>query len=338
MNFNSDSFSEEEVQFQIDDIILTGTLSIPQKVGKTPAVILLSGYGPCPRDYEERGLKKFHIISSYLASNGIAVLRYDDRGAGNSSPVDWHQYTFYDLADEVLTALRFLQTHKDIDSSRIGLLGHSLGAAIAPIVAFQSEEIAFIILLGGHGLIGSKTGKITRKSLGQLIGETEEEAEEGANFVQSIYRNLLSENKWEEIQSVILEKMTLKFNRLSEDKQTMYKTVENYLNSSYEGFLFAYGNSPMFRSFLQYDPRSSLSKTSCPVLLLFGEIDVLHPPDHHKDAMLNALKTGGNNDITVEVFSQTDHEFTTVDSRKKKEFIPTLLPIILDWIERTYIE
>ncbi|UCG00357.1 MAG: hypothetical protein JSW11_11980 [Candidatus Heimdallarchaeota archaeon] len=101
-------FSEEEVNFQVDDITLTGTLSIPQKTGKFQAVILLSGYGLCLRDYEERGLKKFRIISSYLANHGIAVLRYDDRGTGNSSPVDWSQFTFYDLADEAIAAVKSL--------------------------------------------------------------------------------------------------------------------------------------------------------------------------------------------------------------------------------------
>ena len=82
MKSNSPLFFEEDVQFQVDDITLAGTLSIPKKTGKSPAVILLSGYGPCTRDFEEKGLKKFRIISSYLANNGIAVLRYDDRGAG----------------------------------------------------------------------------------------------------------------------------------------------------------------------------------------------------------------------------------------------------------------
>lgn len=97
-------FFEEEIQFQVDDITLVGTLSIPKKTGKSPAVILLSGWGPCTRDYEERELKKFRIISSYLANNGIAVLRYDDRGAGDSSQVDWSQFTYNDLSDDVLAA------------------------------------------------------------------------------------------------------------------------------------------------------------------------------------------------------------------------------------------
>ncbi len=332
MNSKSHLFSEEEVHFQVDDITLAGTLSIPQKTRKSPAVILLSGYGPCLRDYEERGLKKFRIISSYLANNGIAVFRYDDRGAGNSSPVDWSQFTIYDFSDEVLAAVKFLQQHEQIDSNQIGLVGHSLGAAIAPLAASRSEEIAFIVVLGGYGLIGSETGAITRKYLGRLLGETEEETEEGVKFVKSIFQVLLSGEGWEEVCSVILEKMTLKFDSLAEDQQAVYMTVENYLNSTYEGFLLSQGNTPMYRSFLQYDPSSSFLKVSCPVLLLFGELDVVHPPDQHMNAMTNALRNGGNNSVSIEIFSKTDHEFTNADSMKKKDFTPKLLPTIIDWI------
>ncbi|MFX0182909.1 MAG: alpha/beta hydrolase family protein, partial [Candidatus Hodarchaeota archaeon] len=111
MNSNFTLFSEEEIQFQVDDITLAGTLSIPKKTAKTPAVILLSGYGPHSRDHEEQGINKFRIISSHLAQNGIAVLRYDDRGAGNSSPVIWSQYTYNDLSNEVLAAIKLLQNH-----------------------------------------------------------------------------------------------------------------------------------------------------------------------------------------------------------------------------------
>jgi pimeloyl-ACP methyl ester carboxylesterase len=113
MNSNS-MFFEEEVQFQVDDITLAGTLSIPKRNRKSPAVILLSGYGSCTRDFGEGELKEFRIVSSHLTNNGIAVLRYDDRGVGESSPVDWSQYTFYDLSDEVLAALKLLQKHQAI--------------------------------------------------------------------------------------------------------------------------------------------------------------------------------------------------------------------------------
>lgn len=327
-------FYERDVNFQVGDVNLAGTLSIPRKTDKTPAVILLSGYGPCTRDYEEREMKKFRVISSYLANNGIAVLRYDDRGAGDSSKVNWSHFTFNDLSDEVLAAFKLLQSYEEINSNKIGLLGHSLGAAIAPLAASKTEEIAFIVLLGGHGLPGTQTGAITRKNIGQMIGETIEETKKGVKLVERIYQLIQSEEGWENIKTVIYEEMNSMFSNFPDEKQNMFKNYDNYLESTYEGFLLSNGNTPMFKSFLRYNPNSSLSKIKCPALLLFGGMDILHPPDQHMDTMVKALKTCGNKNITVKLFPQVDHEFTTVESRKKKDFTSELLPTISSWIMR----
>lgn len=143
---------------------------------------------------------------------------------------------------------------------------------------------------------------------------------------------------WEEICSVVQEKMKSNFKKLPEDQQNTFQNANNYLNSIYEGFLLSEGNTPMYRFFLQYDPSSSLLKTSCPVLLLFGDLDVIHPPDQHMDIMMKALKNGGNNDISDKVFTQTDHDFTTLDSIKKKEFTLNLLRTISDWIQKIGIK
>ena len=333
----SESFSlfyEKEVEFQVGEINLRGTLSIPRKGENFPAVILLSGYGPCTRDYEERGMKKFRIISSYLAKNGIAVLRFDDRGVGESSDVNWSQFTFYDLSDEALSAFRLLKAEKDINSNKIGFLGHSLGAAIAPLAASSSEEVAFIILLGGHGLVGTKTGVITRKSLGQVMGETNDVTEKRIELVKRIYAILLSNEDNNRTDSLVYEELNTLFKNLPTEEQNKTKTVENYLEATYEGFLLSEGNTPMFKSFLNYDPSFTLSKVKCPSLVLFAGLDIMHPPDQHMDAMRNDLNSGGSKNFDIEVFSQADHGFATEESRKHGSFIPELLPMITDWIKK----
>ncbi len=327
-------FYEKDVNFQVDDINLVGTLSIPKKADKPPAVILLSGYGPCTRDYEERGIKKFRIISSYLANNGIAALRYDDRGVGESSKVNWSNSTFNDLSEEALAALKLLRSDRDIDSNNIGFLGHSLGAAIAPLAASKSDKIAFIVLLGGHGLLGTKTGAITRKYLGQVIGETNEVTENGVKLVKRVFQLIQSEEEWDKIKSLIYEEMSSIFKKFSDEKQNMFKSVDNYLQSTFEGFLLSEGNTPMYRSFLNYDPSTSLSKVKCPVLLLFGGMDHIHPPDKHMDTIVEALKTSGNKNITVKLIPKVDHEFTTPESKKNKKFTSEFLTIITDWIKK----
>ncbi|MHA1227414.1 MAG: alpha/beta hydrolase, partial [Candidatus Hodarchaeales archaeon] len=241
MNSNNTSFTEEEVQFQVENITLSGTVSIPKKGEKCPAVVLLSGYGPCNRDYEEQGLKKFLILSDYLARNGIAVLRYDDRGAGRSSSVNWSQYTYNDLSDEALAAMDILRNYKEINSNKIGLIGHSLGAAIAPLAASQSKGVNFIVIIGGYGLIGSKTATITRSYLGPVLGESKKDTEEGVKLVNRIFQAILSEEGWEEAYSLVQEKMNARFERMSEDQQKFFKTAENYMKFTYEGFLLSEG-------------------------------------------------------------------------------------------------
>ncbi len=332
MTTDTHTFITEELQIPVADLILSGTLTIPSEISKPPVVILLSGYGPSERDFEGQGLEKFRIISSHFSENGIASFRYDDRGAGKSSPVIWSDYTFYDLADEVLEIMSFLKKHPRIDSSRIGLLGHSLGAAIAPIAASQSKDVKFLVLLGVHGLIGTNTGSITRKYIGQALGESNHESEKGMEFVNSIYNEILADKDWEQVRLQIRKEFEQKYFKLADNVKKDFSSVDKYLKSTYEGFLYTEGNTPMFRSFLRYDPSKSFSKIKCPSLLLFAELDTFHPPEEHKHKILEVLSVAGNENVTVKEFPQTSHEFTTTDSRARNEFATDFLSTISEWI------
>lgn len=326
-------FFEEEVSFSIKDISLSGTLTIPEKVGISPVVILLSGYGSSTRDFDEGGIKKFKIIADFLVKHGIASLRYDDRGAGKSSPVNWSDYTFDDLAEEVQAAIEFLENDKRIDSKNIGLLGHSLGAAIAPMTASRTDKVSFIVLMGAHGLKGKETGQITRKCVGKLLGESEEEIAKYSRFIKKCYDVILSEGDWEKMNKEILVVLNERFEKLPKEYQNMFKTSENYTKSTYEGFLLKGGFTPMFRSFLNHDPSKVFSKVQCPLLLLFADEDIFHPQKEHSKAIIDALKEGGNNKFTIKVFQKTSHEFSTAESRKKNTFNPELLPTIGEWLK-----
>jgi pimeloyl-ACP methyl ester carboxylesterase len=326
------SFREENIEIPINGIVLSGTLTLPPRIDSPPAVILLSGYGPKERDSEERGLKKFRIISSHLAKNGIATFRYDDRGAGNSSPVQWSDFTFYDLATEVLTIIQVLSRNQALKSSNFGLLGYSLGATIASLAASQTDEVRFLVLLGVHGLIGTETGSITRKYIGQALGESSQDSEEGMRFVSEIYDKILTDVDWEELQSNIWKKAEENYLKLSDKERRDFFSFEEYLKTTYEGFLYSEGNTPMFRSFLSYNPVKSFKRIKCPSLLLFAEQDVFHPPEKHKLTILDALSEAGNVSVTVKEFPQTSHEFTTIESRNRLEFVPNILPTIHEWI------
>ena len=143
-------YKEEVVRYKNEQagIELEGTLTLPDTEGKHPAVILISGSGPQDRDEALMGHKPFLVLSDYLTRQGIAVLRYDDRGVG-ASEGDFSSATSKDFATDVLAGVEFLKQREDIRSDAIGLVGHSEGGLIAPMVAVESEDVAFIVMLAG---------------------------------------------------------------------------------------------------------------------------------------------------------------------------------------------
>ena len=150
----------EDFSYGVEDVVFTnskaniklaGTLTTPRGGGPFPVVVLISGSGPQNRDEELMGHKPFLVLSDHFTKNGIAVLRYDDRGVAESEG-DLATATSFDFADDAAATVAYLKSRPGFSS--IGLAGHSKGGLIAPIVASQSEDVNFIILMTGTGLTG----------------------------------------------------------------------------------------------------------------------------------------------------------------------------------------
>ncbi len=143
-------YYSEEVTFRNEQarITLSGTLTLPGKNGKFPAVVLITGSGPQNRDEEISGHKPFLVIADYLTRHGLAVLRYDDRGMGKSSGT-FMTATTPDFATDAESAVAYLKTRKEIHQDKIGLAGHSEGGLVAAIAGSRSPDIAFVISLAG---------------------------------------------------------------------------------------------------------------------------------------------------------------------------------------------
>jgi hypothetical protein len=146
-------YLEDEILFinENDGNRLAGTLTVPKGEAPFPVVILMSGSGAQDRDESSFGHKPFLVIADYLTRNGIWVLRYDDRGVGGSSG-NHPQATTEINSEDIISAVRFLQSRKEINGNKIGLIGHSEGSIIASIAANKSSNIAYIVLLGAPGL------------------------------------------------------------------------------------------------------------------------------------------------------------------------------------------
>ena len=141
-------YDAEKVNFEnkVDDLTLAGTLTIPRKPGRHPAVILISGSGPQDRDQSLMEHKPFLVLADYLTRRGIAVLRYDDRGTSKSTG-KFKGATTEDFASDAAAAVEFLKSHARVNPNEIGLAGHSEGGLIAPMVVGFRDDVAFVCLL-----------------------------------------------------------------------------------------------------------------------------------------------------------------------------------------------
>jgi hypothetical protein len=173
-------YASEDITFtnQKENFKLAGTLTMPVGKGPFPAVIMITGSGPQNRNEELLGHKPFLVIADYLTRNGIAVLRYDDRGIGKSGG-NITMSTSADFATDAAAAVDLLKSNPRIDPKRIGLAGHSEGGLIAPMVAAQNTNIAFIVSLAGPGVVGEKILHRQNYDISKAAGASEKDIQTG---------------------------------------------------------------------------------------------------------------------------------------------------------------
>jgi len=299
------SYHSEDVRFQNRkaNITLAGTLTLPTTSGNYPVVILISGQGPHNRDEETYGHKPFLIIADYLTKKGIAVLRFDDRGIGQSSG-DFTSATSLDFVTDIESAVSYLKSRKEIDKNKIGLIGHSEGGLIAPIVAAKSQDVAFIVLLAGMGLPGDKLMLMHEELIERAMGVPEAEIQKSKNFIADISK-LLSKSKDPQIfKADLVEYAKQNFENIPTYIKPPEMTKEEYISAQIDRF-----SSPWWQFVLRYNPATSLEKVTCPVLALNGEKDLQVPSKENLAAISNALKNGNNENVTIKELPNLNHFF-----------------------------
>jgi pimeloyl-ACP methyl ester carboxylesterase len=323
-------YSEEEITFKNDkaNVNLSGTLTLPQKEGKFPVVILISGSGPQDRDETFYEHKSFLVLADYLTRQGIAVLRYDDRGAGKSTG-DHSIATTKDLASDVLSAVQYLKSRKDID--KIGLIGHSEGAIIAPMVANADKKIAFIVMLGGSGTAGSEVSLFLAKT--QRGFPVSDEATYEIAIKKAI-KIAASNKNVEEIKKELKQHYNKSIVPMI---RPMFKTdeeVEVVVNK-----LIETRTSTWSRYFYNYNPADELAKIVCPVLALNGSKDTQVEPKINQQGIRNALIQGHNKDYLVKELPNLNHLFQECKTGQMNEYSlieETISPFVLkqvsEWI------
>ena len=306
-------YHDEEVTFTNSKagIKLAGTLTLPNKSGKFPAVVLISGSGPQNRDEEVFGHKPFLVLADYLTRNGIAVLRFDDRGV-NQSEGDHSTATSADFATDVESAVAYLKTRSEIDHKKIGLMGHSEGGLIAPMVAAKDKSIAFIVLLAGPGMSGKELLPLQSALIAKAQGAPEQAVASTTKINSTLFAMINTTDTREALNNKIINyiKSEIDPNELPEE----FKNNE-LLKAQIDQL-----TSPWMRYFLNYDPLPTLAKVTCPVLALNGEKDLQVPPKENLSAIKNTLSKAGNKQVTCIEMKGLNHVLQECETGSPAEY------------------
>ena len=334
-------YKEEEVVFTNTKggHTLAGTLTLPKSImpgkKKYPAVILITGSGAQDRNEALLGHKPFLVLSDYLTRQGIAVLRYDDRGTGQSTGV-FEGATSYDFSYDAEAAFTFLRQHPEINPDQIGFAGHSEGGYIAPMIAARNKDVAFIALLAGVGQPGDEL----LVSQGYLIGKAQGLDESMLQSNKLAQQNVFAIIKTHYGDTPRIEKEVEAYLRTMFEKNPDVlpegSSIEELLDqqlSSVKGDWFQYLITTPAAPFLE--------KVACPVLAINGSLDLQVPAQENLQAIATALKKGGNTDVTTVELPQLNHLFQHAETGNPSEyaiieetFAPIALQTIGDWIKK----
>ena len=313
-------YREEDVTYDntAAHITLAATLTTPAGPGPFPAVLLITGSGPQDRDESLAGHRPFLVLADYLTRRGMAVLRVDDRGVAKSGG-NFASATTADFATDAEAGVAYLRTRREVDAKKIGLIGHSEGGMIAPMVAARNTAVAFIVLMAGPGVPGEDILLAQNTLLAQAAGVPEEQITQNTALLKGVFEILKEEKDEARLQTRLRERLTgtMPPEMISVQIRTL--------------------TSPWYRYFVAYDPAPALKRLTCPVLAINGERDMQVPPKLNLPAIRSALEASGNKNVEVTELPGLNHLFQTAKTGAPNEYAQieeTMSPVALDTIAR----
>jgi fermentation-respiration switch protein FrsA (DUF1100 family) len=336
-------YHSENVRFENKEagITLVGTLTFPKRGQPFPAVVLISGSGPQNRNEEVLNHRPFLVLSDYLTRNGIAALRYDDRGVAESGG-DYKTAMLDDFASDAMSAVGYLKTRPEINPAKIGLIGHSEGGTIAFLLASAHAEIAYIVSMAGMAVNGDSLLRAQRYLLSHAQGVSDEAIAANElliDRIKSITERHTAEYVREHADSLTAqllateEALITRLLAILPDSSVNRDVFRDQLKTAILQVV-----QPEYRALLKCDPSGALANIRCPVFALNGEKDLQVPADMNLDHIKKLVKSA----LTVKKYPGLNHLFQhagkgTVDEYKviEETVSPEVLEDIAAWIAQT---
>jgi pimeloyl-ACP methyl ester carboxylesterase len=254
------------------------------------------------------------VLSDYLTRKGIAVLRADDRGTGESTG-DFNTATTADFATDTEAGIVYLKTRPEINPHKIGLIGHSEGGIIAPMIAARDPNVAFIVMMAGSGVPGDQVLPAQLEAIEEAGGKSPDEASKDAAKERELIKLVETEKDSAVLETELNEKIT------------------GDMPEAQTGAQIKVFTSPWFRYFMTYDPATALRRVTCPVLAINGSKDKQVLPEQNLPAIRKALEQAGNKHFEVDELPGLNHLFQTATTGAPGEYVQieeTISPVALD--------
>jgi len=311
-----------------------GTLTIPQGKKKYPLAILISGTGQHDRNYTYMGREFFTVLADYLARNGIASLRVDDRGFGKTTG-DFQNATTGDFADDIDEEIAYLKSDKNIDASHIGLIGHSEGGMIASIVSSRNKDVKFMISLSGVGVSGLEMLNLQNTAILKSFKFSDQVVAKQMEMYNIMFNIVYNTKDGESAQPAMEVKLK---EWMQKQDSTTLKEVQ-LLDGRDQTFLYRYGKDAdrkWYRYTIHYKPENYLPKIKVPVFIANGDKDIQVPAEENINSFKKYL---GTKDLTTKIYPNLNHMYQhckTCTQSEAKEidevFAEEVLEDISKWI------
>ena len=315
-------YAAEEAWIRSKGARLACTLTFPRAAAPLPAIVLVSGSGPQDRDGTVSGHRPQLVWADFLARRGVAALRCDDRGAGKSTG-KLLDSTGDEFAADVLAAVRFLKQRPGIDGGRVGVIGHSEGAAVAALAASTSRDIAFLVLLAGPAVAGDRILAEQSERIARALGIPDAVAARSREIQQRLFALVRSGASRERI-AAGLERETAEL-----------APAEAAVVTGQLGGQLDVAASRWFRWALEFDPRPALARVRCPTLAVYGALDLQVPPDVNAPSLRSALPAArvevlpGLNHMLQRAATGSPVEYSRID----ETVAPEALQLVGEWLK-----